>query len=424
MSTRISTGSRVVPGVAVIRISGDRADAVLERLAPNLPEPRRMSVRALRDATGRRLDECLAVRFLAGESFTGENVVELHLHGGRAVVSAVLRAVEATGLSRAARAGEFTRRALANARLDLMQVQGLGDLIDADTELQRRAAMDVYGGRFSAFIESCRGNLLEALAFVEATIDFADEDVPVDVSGDVLRRIDGTRRAISAQLAGAGTARRLREGFEVALVGPPNAGKSSLLNAIARSDVAIVSATPGTTRDPVEIRVDIEGLPVTIVDTAGLRATEDEIEGIGIGRSLGRAERADMIVALLDPGDPDRDLLGVMPDLCVRTKRDLHGSWGISANDGTGVEDLLRLIGDRLGDAVAKAGFGMVEREEALLRDVARLLDDIAEGYETMEAEIVAEDLRRATVRLLDLFGGVDVEDVLDHVFRSFCIGK
>jgi tRNA modification GTPase len=411
-------------GVAVIRISGPAAFAVAERLAVPVRQARRMVLRKLRDAEGRLLDEGLLVRFDAGSSFTGEDSVELHVHGGRAVVSALLTAIDGTKLSRMARPGEFTRRALMNQRLDLTQVQGLGDLIDADCEMQRRAAIEVFGGGLAAFVETCRRLLIEALSFLEATIDFADEDVPVDVSDDVLSRLHDVRALIQGQLDGVSVARRLRSGFEVALIGAPNSGKSSLLNAMARSDVAIVSDIPGTTRDVVELRLDLKGLSVTVLDTAGLRRSDDAIEVIGIERALTRAARADVVIRLVDGSDPCGFETEVRTDLCVRTKTDLRGGWGISSISMVGIDELIDLIAERLMALVPKAGFVTELRDEQTLAGAAADLDEVIATFRQAEAEVTAERLRLIAERLSDVIGGIGIEDVLDTIFRSFCLGK
>ena len=332
-------------GVAIVRLSGPNAIAVLEALGGTAPSPRSSRLCRLTDASGDVLDQALVLRFAAGASFTGEDVVELHLHGSMAVVRAVLRSIEATGLARSAEPGEFTRRALLNDRLDISRVQGLGDLIEAETEAQRRQAMRVFSGAMAEAVAGWRANLLRATALLEATIDFADEDVPVDVRPEVRSLLDTVARSLRTEVAGAEIAGRLRAGFEVALVGPPNVGKSSLLNRLTRHDAAIVSDRAGTTRDVIEVRLDVGGLPVTFLDMAGLRETDDAIEALGIEMALRRARDADLRLFLVEGDTPETTLLERSnSDLVVRTKTDLHGGSGVSSVTGDGVDALLRVI--------------------------------------------------------------------------------
>jgi len=412
-------------GVSVVRISGPASWETLQGLGASVPEPRRAALRRL-SHRGDVLDEALVIAFAGGASFTGEQAAELHLHGSVAVVSAVLRALTDLGL-RPAEPGEFTRRALENGRLDLTQVEGLADLIDAETEAQRRQALRVMRGAIRERADRWRRDLIRAAALVEATIDFADEDVPVNVTPEVTALVVGVRDSLAAELAGYGASERIRDGFEVAIVGRPNAGKSTLLNALAGREAAITSERAGTTRDVIEVRMDIAGLPVTLLDTAGVREAEDEIEAIGVARARERAEGADLRVFLVEGSDapvmaPRGD------DLVVRAKADV-GAKGdglaVSGVTGEGLSELTAEIGRRLQQRTGGGALILRERHRSAVgRAQAALsaaLDGLAAGG---GSELVAEDLRSAIRSLESLVGRVDVEHLLDDIFASFCIGK
>ncbi|NBB81637.1 MAG: tRNA uridine-5-carboxymethylaminomethyl(34) synthesis GTPase MnmE, partial [Verrucomicrobia bacterium] len=285
-------------GVAIIRVSGAAAFQAVEPLVDSLPAPRRSGLRSVKSPDGDVLDTALVLTFEAGHSFTGETTVEIQCHGSRAVVSAILDALGRQDGLRPAQPGEFTRRALENEMLDLAQVEGLADLIDAETEAQRKQAVRVLSGQLGARAEEWRRKLIRAAALLEATIDFADEEVPEDVSPEVSELLESVRAELDKEIAGVGSAERIREGFEVAIVGAPNVGKSTLLNVLAGRDAAITSEVAGTTRDVIEVRMDLSGLPVTLLDTAGLRTTEDEVESIGVDLAMKRAKAADLRVFL------------------------------------------------------------------------------------------------------------------------------
>ena len=408
-------------GVAIVRISGPEAVAAARRLAGSVPDGR--GVRVLRDGEGGLLDEALLLRFRAGSSFTGEEVVELHLHGSPAIVSAVLRELSRAPGLRPAEAGEFTRRAMENGRLDLAQVEGLADLIDAETEAQRKQALRVFSGDLGELAENWRRDLVRAAALIEATIDFVDEDVPVDVVPEVRELIGRTRSAMAREAAGVGVAERIRDGFEVAIIGPPNAGKSTLLNRLAGRDVAITSDVAGTTRDVIEVRLDLRGLPVTMLDTAGLRETEDAVERIGVARARERAERSDLRIHLLGPGEhlpePTDD------DIYLLGKAD-EGEVGVSGKTGQGIDRLIDMVADRLERRAGSVGIAMRDRHRQALE---RAVGDLDAAMATLEAtpeiaDMVAEDLRSAIRAVDSLVGRVDVEHILDEIFSSFCIGK
>ena len=409
-------------GVSIVRLSGPSAWATAAQFVSDLPVPRQAGLRTLR-FQGVELDQALVLLFAEGASFTGEAVVELHLHGSLAVVAAVLRALGAFPGLRLAEAGEFTRRALENGRLDLAQVEGLADLIDAETEAQRRQALRVLSGAVGKRAESWRARLIRAAALLEAAIDFADEEVPVDVRPEVLGLLVGLLTELRAEAAGAVAAERVRDGYEVAIVGLPNAGKSTLLNALARRDAAIVSAVPGTTRDVIEVRMDLGGLAVTLLDTAGLRETTDVVEAIGVARALDRARAADLRVFLNDAGALPAELQPMPQDIVVMAKADTGG--GVSGLTGAGVPELLAQIEAVLYARAASAGVLTRERHRlAILSAVTSMDLARAEVSAGGRLELAAESLRVAIWALDSLVGRVDVEQVLAEIFASFCIGK
>src|SRR6056297_4166144 len=336
-------------GIAVIRVSGPGVAAAAESLVGDLPAPRRAVLRVLWDGGGERIDEALVLYFPEGTSFTGEPVLELQTHGSPAVVSAVLRRLGSLPGLRAADPGEFTRRALGNGRLDLTQVEALGDLLDSETEAQRRQAMRVFSGSLGEKCVEWRMSLLRALTLLEVTIDFADEEVPVDVFPEVRALLTSAKSGLDTEIAGFVVAERIRSGFEVAILGAPNAGKSTLLNTLAGREAAITSEHAGTTRDVIEVRMDLGGLPVTFLDTAGLRETDDAVESIGIARARDRAATADLRV-FLDDGREDFDDLRQEDDITVRAKADLGDGVGdgISGLTGLGVERLVTRISKTL----------------------------------------------------------------------------
>lgn len=409
-------------GVAVIRMSGPDAFSAGAALAGTLPPARTTGLRTLRNGND-AIDEALVLTFSEGASFTGEPVVEFHLHGSTAVVSSVLSTLSSVPGLRMAEPGEFTRRAMENERLDLAQVEGLADLIDSETEAQRKQALRVLSGALGDKTSHWRKDLVRATALLEATIDFADEEVPVDVSPEVLDLIDRTLDDVRSETAGARISERIRDGFEVAIVGAPNAGKSTLLNALAGRDAAITSEVAGTTRDVLEVRMDLAGLPVTILDTAGLRESEDVIERLGIERAKERAADADLRIFLLSgevlPMDP------MDGDIVVQGKSDLTGT-GISGKTGEGLDFLVEQITSVLSERASHAGTAIRERHRVALSTAQVALEnariEVQGGSE--RSELAAEELWSA-IRALDaLMGRVDVEVVLDEIFASFCLGK
>lgn len=413
-------------GVAVVRLSGPQAHAAVAALCGSLPAPRQMGLRALR-WDGEVLDQALVVVFAEGQSFTGEAMAEINLHGSQAVVARVLWVLGQQPGLRLAGPGEFTRRALENGRLDLTQVEGLADLIDAETEAQRRQALRVMSGELGARAEGWRRDLVRAAALIEATIDFADEEVPVDVGPEVVGIIDRLLAQFGRELAGAAAAERIRDGFEVAILGAPNAGKSTLLNALAGREAAITSEIAGTTRDVIEVRMDMDGLAVTLLDTAGLRETADRVEQIGIARAMERAAAADLRVFLRS--EPD-EVLMVAPapgDIVVAGKADLTGDpEAISGRTGQGIDRLVSEISATLGQRVGSAGLLIRERQRIALEKAVRCLGAARSGIVAGggQAELTAAELRSAMAALEALVGRIDVENLLGEIFSSFCIGK
>ncbi len=417
-------------GVGVIRISGPGAWEAVAALAGRLPEPRYAGLRRLRFGDD-ALDDALVLTFATGASFTGEESAELHVHGATATVRAVLSALGAHPGLRLAEPGEFTRRALENGRLDLAQVEGLADLIEAETEAQRKQALKVLSGAIGACAEAWRRDLIRAAALLEATIDFSDEDVPVDVTTEVLGLIGDVAEGLNRELRGVGAAERIRDGFEVAIVGRPNAGKSTLLNALAGREAAITSEVAGTTRDVIEVRMDLGGLSVTLLDTAGLREATDSIEEIGVRRAVERAIAADLRVFLLDY-DAGVPMLERQPgDILARSKADFgsaeeEGVIHVSGVTGFGLTKLIARIAAELGSRAASAGvMTRARHQEAMSMAISSMesaRDEVRNGPSRIE--FAAEHLRRA-IRFLDsLVGRVDVEHLLDDIFASFCIGK
>lgn len=412
-------------GVAVIRLSGPVAWDACVRLAGDVPPERRASLRRLRDRSGELIDDALVLVFEAGHSFTGERVVEFQIHGSDAVVAALLRELAAIPGIRMAEAGEFTRRAFENGRLDLTQVEALADLLQAETEAQRRQAQRILDGTVARQIEAWRQGLLEALSLLEASLDFADEDLPADLLDLALSPVRKVREGLRNELAGSAASERIRDGFEVAIVGATNVGKSTLLNYLAGRDVAITSERAGTTRDVIEVRLDLNGLPVTLIDTAGLRETEDEIERMGMERGRERAAAADLRVYLRESGEKPLAPLD-RQDIIVQAKADLGDGSGVSGKTGAGVEALIADISQRLVSRTHGSSIFSRQRHFASLRaaeqHLCRAEELIVERHESWE--FVAEELRAAGRRLDGIIGRIDVEDVLGQIFSAFCIGK
>ena len=421
--------------IAVIRMSGPACRDILVRLAGGLSKPRTASLRRLRcPETGDVLDEALVLWFPGPASYTGEDSAEFHLHGGPAVIAAVGAALAGSG-ARPAEPGEFTRRAFLNGRMDLTAAEGIADLIAAETDAQRRQALRQADGALARLYGAWADRLTRLLAHQEAAIEFAEDDLPTDLGDRARQGAAALRAEIEAHLADGGRGERLREGLLVAILGAPNAGKSSLLNALAGREAAIVSARAGTTRDVVEVRMALAGVPVTLADTAGLREAADEIEQEGIRRARRRAEEADVVLAVFAAdADPDAETLAwVRPGaLVLANKTDLAPARGeiggvvplaVSARTGAGL-DALRVRLEAEAIRLAGAGDAAVltrPRHRAALSEAAAWL---AEAANAVLPELASESLRAALRALGRLTGHVGVEDVLDVVFRDFCIGK
>lgn len=419
-------------GVAVIRLSGPHVRAVLEALAGSLPSPRVARLGRLRDGEGRPIDRGLVLFFPEPASFTGEDCGELHVHGSRAVVAALLGRLAGMPGLRQAEAGEFTRRAFLNGKIDLTGAEGLADLLAADTEMQRRLAVANADGDQHRLYSGWRKTLVNARAMIEAELDFVDEaDVEGSVSDGVWAGLRRLNEEIAEHIAGFAAAEIIREGFRVALIGPPNAGKSSLLNALARREVAIVTEVPGTTRDPIDVVLDLRGTKVLVTDTAGLRETEDIVERIGVERALQIATRADLILQLTDVQadvEPIFRKHGGTPTLRIGTKADLmpgrHEIFDleISTVTGDGIAKLLDTIGSHAEAATAYSSIVPTRlRHLALLEATG---GHIANALKSNDLELRAEDLRLASESLGRITGDIEVEELLDVIFSEFCIGK
>ncbi len=415
-------------GVAVVRVSGPEAVKSLYRLTGRGVKARQAELRTLTSKDGDVLDQALVLQFFAPASFTGEDVVEYHLHGSVAVVAAVQAELGRIPGYRQAEPGEFTRRALANGKMDLTQVEGLADLIEAQTELQRRQAQQTVSGAFTQFVEMTRADLIRAAALLEASMDFADEEIPDDVSLEVCDLLARVETLLSEQIGGHRFAERLRAGFEVAIIGPPNAGKSTLLNMMAGREASITSRHAGTTRDVIEVHMDMDGIPVTLLDTAGLRETEDEVEELGVARAIARANDADLRVLLTD-GDLCPEVALNAHDISVMSKADLSNGTSklaVSGLTGAGVDRLIGEIGDRLKNRVQRASLATRQRH---VDELNRALDAVRSAKLLVESgsesfDLAAEDMRNARHALARMLGHVDVESLLDVIFSSFCVGK
>lgn len=414
-------------GIAVIRISGPATSDAVEALAGSLPPPRYASLCKLKNSDGEFLDQALVIRFVSGQSFTGEDVAELHCHGSPAVVQAILEALSKYDRLRPAEAGEFTRRALENGRLDLSQVEGLADLLEAETETQRKQALRVFSGDLAGRINAWRKKLIRAIALVEATIDFADEEVPQDMGPEVGDIISSVLLELENEIARYAVSERIRSGFEVAIVGPPNAGKSTLLNALAGREAAITSSIAGTTRDVIEVRMDLRGIPVTILDTAGIREPQDEVERLGIERAKDRASKADLRVYLYAEDDEVPVKLDDQ-DIVLIGKSDIYHTDepSVSGLTGDGIPALLDYLANYFESHTAEPGLAIRDRHRVAMDNARALLSKIILSLHESksEAEVVAELLRRTAISLDSIVGRFDIESVLDEIFSSFCLGK
>lgn len=430
--------------VSIIRLSGPAASRAISQLVGPLPDPRKASLCKIVDpANGLTIDHGLVIWFPGPRSFTGEDCVEFQVHGSRPVIAAISAALSEMPGFRLALPGEFVRRALINGKLDLTSVEALGDLINAETEQQRRLAIRQMSRELSNAVEHWRSELISALVLVEADLDFSDEhDAPEAQRNAILAKCNELLEALSGLMNNGRSAERLREGLTVLIAGPPNAGKSTLLNSIAKRDVAIVADQPGTTRDLIELHLDLGGYPVTLIDTAGLRESLDPVETIGIARALKKAENADLIL-WLQPSDAPK----LLPPAQFRektvwivvTKTDIKGGGGgkvksdplelpdqfkISAKSGDNVADLIAALQGFAGNELNSEGSLVIanERQRNAVNVAYRSINAAVEAIDT--PEFFAEELRQACFALELLIGKVGVEDVLDQLFSRFCIGK
>ncbi|PKP83658.1 MAG: tRNA uridine-5-carboxymethylaminomethyl(34) synthesis GTPase MnmE [Alphaproteobacteria bacterium HGW-Alphaproteobacteria-2] len=418
---------RARSGVAIVRISGPRAGEVGALFGFPAPVPRKLQLRRLRESQGEILDEALVVLFREGESFTGEAMAELHLHGSLAVIGGVLEVLGRAAGFRAAEPGEFTRRALELGRIGLTEVEGLADLIDAETRAQRIQAMRLLGGALGVEAEAWRSRLVEAAALIEAALEFGEDGVEPDWA-PVRDALEGVVAWCDGLLKGAPAAERLRQGFEVAIVGWPNAGKSTLMNRIVGRSVSLVTEVPGTTRDVLEARLDLDGIPVTLLDLAGIRDSEDPVERLGVAQAIARAEAADLRVFLAVESGLPEDVARQEGDIVVRGKADLleREVRAVSGLTGTGVDDLVAEIAARLRPRVAGASLLTRERHVRAVDRARSALQSAAAAMDEGESrlEFAASDMRSGVIALEGLIGRVDVEDLLDDIFSRFCLGK
>lgn len=409
--------------ITVMRISGPASGNIVSALAGAVPVARRASLRRLRGSSGELLDEAMVLWLPGPGSYTGEDSAELHLHGGAAVRDGVAAELVELG-ARPAEPGEFTRRAFLNGRMDLLEAEAIGDLVAAETEAQRIQALRQLEGELGAIYRGWADRLLEMLARREALIDFPDEDLPESAELGLEGGIEALRAEVAVHLADGHRGERLREGLVFAVVGRPNVGKSSLVNTLTSRDVAIVSPVPGTTRDALESRVVLGGVPVTLIDTAGLRETRDAIEAEGVRRARARAAEADLVIGVVDSPDDVTERV----DLVVANKSDL--GWAaperavpVSALLGTGIAELHACLAAKAREMVAYGGPPALTRPRHRAA-LIELSDCLGRAAEVSLPELQAEDLRQAVRALGRITGSVGVEDVLDSVFAQFCIGK
>lgn len=416
-------------GVAVLRLSGPRSFEIGTILTGAELEPRRAHFLTLKNSSGEILDEAVVIGFQSPASFTGEDVVELQIHGSRAAISAVSDELKYLG-ARLAEPGEFTRRALENGKLDMLQVEALADFINSDTEIQRKQSLRGYSGRDSEWVESLRSDLVQVMSLVTLSIDFSDEELPTDLILQIQAQLRAINETLDIELSRSKRTASLKDGYRVAILGQPNVGKSSLLNAIAGREVAIATEIPGTTRDVIEMFVDLKGLPIIFMDTAGIRDTEDKVEAIGVERALAAGKDADLRIVLFEHDREVSQFESVIRDgdIVLQSKSDLHVSDkpSISAKTGNGVDGLLNQVAEYFQSISKDLGRFSHQRQISALESAMASLNIAFDRSLTGEVEfdLLAEDLRQAVFALDHLVGRVDVEDMLDVIFSQFCIGK
>ena len=413
-------------GISIVRLSGPLAINVAEKLTKSKLKEKQPNLRVIYDSDNQFIDQALILIFRKPYSFTGENVVEFHLHGSSAVVSSVIKLLGNFKGLRSAEAGEFTRCALENGKIDLAQVEGLADLIDAETDAQHKQAARIFNGALGEKTKEWRAKLVKAGALLVATLDFADEEVPEEVTPEVEKLINMVLSDLDKEIIGVQTAERIRSGFEVAIVGAPNLGKSTLLNYLVGRDAAITSNVSGTTRDVIEVKLDLRGLPVTILDTAGIRKSDDKVEEIGISRALERSSLSDLRIVLTEDGEYPVGLKKRDTDIICIAKDDQGNRGGVSGKTGAGIDRLKNNIWDILNDKAQYVGIATRERHKSSMVNAKKFLGNavvsLRDGPEYYD--ITAEEIRAATSALDSLIGRIGVEDVLDEVFSSFCLGK
>ena len=413
-------------GISIVRLSGPLAINVAEKLTKSKLKEKQPNLRVIYDSDNHFIDQALILIFSKPYSFTGENVVEFHLHGSSAVVSSVIKLLCNFQGLRSAEAGEFTRCALETGKIDLAQVEGLADLIDSETDAQHRQAARIFNGALGEKTKEWRAKLVKAGALLVATLDFADEEVPEEVTLEVEKLINLVLSDLDKEIIGVQTAERIRSGFEVAIVGAPNLGKSTLLNYLVGRDAAITSNVSGTTRDVIEVKLDLRGLPVTILDTAGIRISDDKVEEIGISRALERSSLSDLRIVLTVDGEYPSGLKKRDTDIICIAKDDQGNRGGVSGKTGAGIDRLKNNIWDILNDKAQYVGIATRERHKSSMVNAKKFLGNavvsLRDGPEYYD--ITAEEIRAATSALDSLIGRIGVEDVLDEVFSSFCLGK
>ena len=413
-------------GISIVRLSGPLAINVAEKLTKSKLKEKQPNLRVVYDSDNHFIDQALILIFRKPYSFTGENVVEFHLHGSSAVVSSVIKLLGNFKGLRSAEAGEFTRCALENGKIDLAQVEGLADLIDAETDAQHKQAARIFNGALGEKTKEWRAKLVKAGALLVATLDFADEEVPEEVTPEVEKLINMVLSDLDKEIIGVHTAERIRSGFEVAIVGAPNLGKSTLLNYLVGRDAAITSNVSGTTRDVIEVKLDLRGLPVTILDTAGIRKSDDKVEEIGISRALERSSLSDLRIVLTEDGEYPLGLKKKDTDIICIAKDDQGNRGGVSGKTGAGIDRLKNNIWDILNNKAQYVGIATRERHKSSMVNAKKFLGNavvsLRDGPEYYD--ITAEEIRAATSALDSLIGRIGVEDVLDEVFSSFCLGK
>ena len=414
-------------GVAVVRISGPEAFTSLKSLCINFNiSPRKSKLCDLYTDEGLHLDRALVIPFKGPQSFTGEDVVELHLHGSIAVIQKTLETLSKLPNLRQALPGEFTRRAFTNEKLDLAEIEGLADLIEAETEVQRVQALQVLSGKLGQRVQEWRSMIIKAMAFIEVTIDFADEEVPTDISKDVLLILTNIIKDLEYESESTKVAERIRSGFEVAIVGKPNVGKSSLLNALSGREAALTSEEAGTTRDIIEVRMDLGGLPVTMMDTAGLRDTDNLIENKGISKAIEKANSADLVIVLTEDGEIPIEIQNSSVLKFVSKCDDGELADGVSAFTGYGLDNMISSIKRKLEKRVQNQGLATRYRHREAIDSAVNKIQMAKKFVKDGPSfyDLAAEELRQTTYTLDELFGKVDVENVLDEIFSSFCLGK